>query len=140
MCVDCGVSIRKGCQCGAIGSSPLATGPSVSTRSATTTSPGGRLPGRESRSDVPRGDQAAVERPIKEIVCQRTIRVDTGSEFTSRDLDPWAHANDVTLDFSRPDKPSDNGCIEAFTGKLRVDCLNAHWFMSRADAREKLED
>lgn len=44
----------------------------------------------------------------------RTIRVDHGSEFTSRDLDLWADANDVTLGFSRPGKPADNGFIEAF--------------------------
>ncbi len=63
-----------------------------------------------------------------------------GSEFISRDLDLWAYANDVTLDFSRPGKPTDNGFIEAFNSKLRAECLNAHWFMSLADAREKLED
>ncbi|WP_394855542.1 integrase core domain-containing protein, partial [Nitratireductor aquimarinus] len=49
-------------------------------------------------------------------------------------------ANDVTLDFSRPGKPTDNGFIEAFNSKLRAECLNAHWFLSLADAREKLED
>lgn len=70
----------------------------------------------------------------------KTIRVDNGSEFISRDLDPWAYANDVTLDFSRPGKPTDNGFIEAFNSKLRSECLNAHWFMSLADAREKPED
>lgn len=63
-----------------------------------------------------------------------------GSEFISRDLDLWAYANGVTLDFSRPGKPTDNGFIEAFNSKLRSECLNAHWFMSLADAREKLED
>ena len=41
----------------------------------------------------------------------KTIRVDQGSEFISRDLDLWAYANDVTLDFSRPGKPADNGFI-----------------------------
>ena len=65
----------------------------------------------------------------------RTIRIDNGS-----DLDLWAYANEVTLDFSRPGKPTDNGFIEAFNGKLRAECLNAHWFMSLADACEKLED
>lgn len=43
------------------------------------------------------------------------------------------------LDFSRPGKPTDNAFIEAFTGRLRAECLNAHWFMTLADAREKLE-
>src|SRR6056297_2502693 len=69
----------------------------------------------------------------------KTIRVDNGSEFISRDLDLWAYANGVTLDFSRPGKPTDNGFIEAFNSKLRAECLNAHWFMSLADAREKLD-
>ena len=58
---------------------------------------------------------------------------------TSRDLDLWAYANDVTLDFSRPGKPTDNAFIESFNGPLRAECLNAHWFMSLGDAREKLE-
>jgi hypothetical protein len=30
-----------------------------------------------------------------------TIRVDQGSEFVSRDMDLWAYAKGVTLDFSR---------------------------------------
>ena len=46
----------------------------------------------------------------------------------------------MTLDFSRPGKPTDNAFIEAFNGRLRAECLNAHWFMSLEDAREKLED
>jgi len=69
-----------------------------------------------------------------------SIRVDQGSEFISRDLDLWAYANGVTLDFSRPGKPTDNAFIEAFNGRFRAECLNAHWFMSLEDAREKMED
>lgn len=42
------------------------------------------------------------------------IRVDNGSEFTSKRLDQWAYLNGVRLDFSRPRKPTDNGLIEAF--------------------------
>lgn len=68
------------------------------------------------------------------------IRVDQGSEFISRDLDLWAYAHNVVLDFSRPGKPTDNAFIEAFNGRLRAECLNAHWFMTLADAAEKLED
>lgn len=80
-----------------------------------------------------------LERVCRQIGYPRTIRVDNGSEFISRDLDLWAYANDVTLDFSRPGKPTDNGFIEAFNSKLRAECLNAHWFLTLADAREKLE-
>jgi len=69
----------------------------------------------------------------------KTIRVDQGSEFISRDMDLWAYQRGVTLDFSRPGKPTDNAFIEAFNGRFRAECLNAHWFLSLADAVEKLE-
>ena len=73
----------------------------------------------------------------------KTILVDHGSKFVSRDLDLWAYRHGVTLDFSRPGKPIDNAFInafiEAFNGRLRAECLSAHWFLSLADAREKLE-
>ena len=44
----------------------------------------------------------------------------------------------VTLDFSRPGKPTDNAFIEAFNSRVRAECLNAHWFLTLADAREKI--
>jgi putative transposase len=69
----------------------------------------------------------------------KTIRVDQGSEFVSRELDLWAYTNDVVLDFSRPGKPTDNAFIEAFNGRFRAECLNAHWFLSLEDARCKME-
>ena len=46
----------------------------------------------------------------------------------------------MTLDFSRPGKPTDNAFIEAFNGRFRAECLNQHWFLTLADAREKMED
>ena len=48
-------------------------------------------------------------------------------------------AEDVTLDFLRPGKPTDNAYIEAFNGKFRAECMNAHWFMGLEDTTEKLE-
>jgi putative transposase len=69
----------------------------------------------------------------------KAIRVDQGTEFVSRELDLWAYTRGVTLDFSRPGKPTDNAFIESFNGKLRAECLNAHWFMSLDDAKEKCE-
>ena len=81
-----------------------------------------------------------LERTCAEIGDPKTIRIDQGSEFVSRDLDLWAYARGVTLDFSRPGKPTDNAYIEAFNGRFRAECLNQHWFLTLADAREKMED
>jgi putative transposase len=67
------------------------------------------------------------------------IQVDNGPEFISKRLDQWAYFNRVELDFIRPGKPSDNGIIEAFNGRLRQECLNENWFLSLDDAREKIE-
>ena len=69
----------------------------------------------------------------------KTIRVDNGPEFVSKTLDRWAYQNGVTLDFSRPGKPTDNAFVESFDGRLRDECLNAHWFLSLADAKSKIE-
>jgi putative transposase len=69
----------------------------------------------------------------------KTIWVDLGSEFISNDLDLWAYGRDVTLDFSRPGKPTDNAFIESLNGKFRAECLNTHWFMSLDDAVRKCE-
>src|ERR1700751_304721 len=80
-----------------------------------------------------------LERVCNEVGFPAAIRVDQGSEFVSRDLDLRAYQRGVTLDFSRPGKPTDNGFIEAFNGKFRIECLNAHWFMSLDDARRKCE-
>ena len=41
--------------------------------------------------------------------------------------------------FSRSGKPTDNAYIESFNGKFRAECLNANWFMSVDDAKEKCE-
>lgn len=69
----------------------------------------------------------------------QTIRVDSGPEFISKALDLWAYPNGVTLDFSRPDKPTDNAFIESFNGSFRAECLNASWFLSLEDARSVCE-
>ena len=69
----------------------------------------------------------------------RTIKVDNGSEFISKTMDRWAYENGVELDFSRPGRPIDNAKVESFNGRLRQGCLNAHWFLSWADAQRKIE-
>jgi putative transposase len=80
-----------------------------------------------------------LERATGEFGYPKTIRVDNGPEFVSRELDLWAYMKGVTLDFSRPGKPTDNAFIESFSGKFRAECLNANWFMSLDEARAKCE-
>jgi putative transposase len=80
-----------------------------------------------------------LDRVIRVYGRPKTIRVDNGPEFISRELDLWAYMNGVALDFSRPGKPTDNAFIESFNGSFRAECLNASWFLSLDDARSKCE-
>ena len=83
----------------------------------------------------------AVMDQLKEVnlAVPNRIQVDNGAEFISKTLDKWCYDNKVTLDFSRPGKPTDNPFIESFNGSFRDECLNAHWFLSLEDAQEKIE-
>jgi putative transposase len=70
----------------------------------------------------------------------KRLQTDNGSEFISKSLDRWAYEQQVTLDFSRPGRPTDNPFIESFNGSFRDECLSLHWFLSLDDAREKIEN
>lgn len=67
------------------------------------------------------------------------LAVDNGPEFISKALDAWAYRNRVSLEFSRPGKPTDNAFVESFNGHFRQECLDQHWFESLAEAREVIE-
>ncbi len=67
-----------------------------------------------------------------------SITVDNGTEFSSRVLEAWVMSNNIQLCFIRPGRPVENGFIESFNGRLRDECLNVEWFVSLADARQKL--
>jgi putative transposase len=85
-------------------------------------------------------DVAHIMDRLKQLTNRRPKRIqtDNGSEFISKALDRWAYENQITLDFSRPGKPTDNPFIESFNGSFRDECLNIHWFLSMEDAREKI--
>lgn len=69
----------------------------------------------------------------------KSILVDNGPEFIAKDVELWAYWNKVKLDFSRAGKPTDNATIESFNARFWQECLNAHWFLSLNDARDKIE-
>lgn len=72
-------------------------------------------------------------------IIPKKIQTDNGSEFISKEMDRWAYENKVTMHYSRPGKPTDNPYIESFNGSFRDECLNAHWFLSLKDAKDKIE-
>jgi putative transposase len=79
--------------------------------------------------------------PFLELVLEKkpkVIRVDQGTEFTSRAFLDWAYKNGIKLEFTRVRKP--NQLIESFNSRLRDECLNEHVFFDLEDAREKIGD
>lgn len=82
---------------------------------------------------------AALQQAIAERGARpRSLTLDNGSEFTGRAMELWAIESGVQLCFIRPGRPVENGFIESFNGRLRDECLNVEWFVSFADARQKL--
>jgi hypothetical protein len=65
-----------------------------------------------------KGEQvvSAVTRVALSRGAPRTIRVDNGPEFISKALDRWAYEAGVTLDFSRPGKPTTTPLWSRSTG------------------------
>jgi putative transposase len=85
---------------------------------------------------------ARVARVLDRLLAHRgrpdRIVVDNGPEFTSKALDQWAYERGVELRFIQPGKPVENCFVESFNGKMRDECLNAHWFTMLADARQTI--
>lgn len=69
----------------------------------------------------------------------QSIRVDHGTEFTSRALGEWAWQLSATIDYIRPGKPTENGMTESFNSCLRDEWLNYNEFESLRDARAQIE-
>jgi len=82
---------------------------------------------------------AALDRAIERVGTPESITVDHGTEFTSKALEDWAYRRGVKLEFIHPGKPTENGHIESFNGRLRDECLNVMQFVSIQDAGEKIE-
>ena len=81
----------------------------------------------------------ALTTALVEFGCPQRIRLDNGSQFTSKQMNLWAYANGRVLDFSRPGKPTENAYSEAFNSRFRPECLNQHWLLDIEDARARIE-
>src|SRR5258708_1763048 len=83
-----------------------------------------------------------VTRVLDGIVNERgvpqTIRCDNGPELTSRHFLAWCIERQIELVHIQPGKPTQNGRIESFNGRLQEECLNLSWFQNLFDARRKI--
>jgi putative transposase len=67
-----------------------------------------------------------------------TIVLDNGSELTSKEMFFWSRHTGVKLHFIQPGKPTQNAFVESFNGKFRDTCLNQHWLLDLAAARQTI--
>jgi len=68
-----------------------------------------------------------------------TIRVDNGPEFTSADFMSWCKAMGISLHYTQPGKPMQNGYIERFNGSYRREILDAYLFFDLEEVRQLTE-
>jgi putative transposase len=65
----------------------------------------------------------------------KSITSDNGSEFTGLVYDEWTKRNGIHPDFIMPGKPTQNGFVESFHGKIRDECLAINSFHSLTEAK-----
>ena len=65
----------------------------------------------------------------------QAIRCDNGPELTSRHFLAWKLERKINLIHTQPGKPTQNGYVESFNGKLREECLRVSWFQNLFEAR-----
>lgn len=81
----------------------------------------------------------SLDRLIETRGAPKSIRIDNGSEFTSKIFVEWAKTNNIELIYIQPGKPIQNCFIESFNGKFRDECLNENLFTSLNHAKELIE-
>jgi putative transposase len=83
-----------------------------------------------------------VTRVLEDIIARRgapqSIRCDNGPELTSRRMLAWCVERQIELKNIEAGKPTQNGRMESFNGRLREECLNVSWFQNLFDARRKV--
>jgi len=80
-----------------------------------------------------------VARELSQLILQRGVPKmvvsDNGTEFTSNAILNWANEAKVEWHYIAPGKPTQNGFIESFNGKLRDELLNGEIFYSLKEAK-----
>jgi putative transposase len=83
-----------------------------------------------------------VTRALNGVIAERgrpeRIRMDNGSELTSRHFLAWGIEQHIELVHIQPGKPVQNAHVESFNGRLRDECLNTQWFRNLWHARRQI--
>jgi len=83
-----------------------------------------------------------VTRALDRVIAKRgkpeRIRMDNGSELTSRHFLAWGTDQCIELAHIQPGKPIQNAHVESFHGRLRDECLNTQWFRNLWHARRQI--
>ena len=65
----------------------------------------------------------------------KVVTSDNGPEFTGLIFDEWTRKNEIHPDFTRPEKPTNNGLVESFHARLGDECLSVNRFNTLSDAQ-----
>jgi putative transposase len=83
-----------------------------------------------------------VVRELDALIARRgrpaTILSDNGTEFTSNAAIGWAGSAKVAWRYIEPGKPTQNGFVESFNGRMRDELLNETLFFSLGHARKAI--
>ena len=83
-----------------------------------------------------------VARELTALIARRgrpaMIVSDNGTEFTSTAILAWAQDHGVDWHYIAPGKPTQNGFVESFNGRMRDELLNESLFFSLDHARQKV--
>jgi putative transposase len=63
---------------------------------------------------------------------------DNGTEPTSIAMIKWQQVCQVEWHYTAPGKPTQNGFVESFNGRLRDECLNEHLFPTQRHDRNPI--
>jgi transposase InsO family protein len=83
-----------------------------------------------------------VVRELDALIARRgrpaTIVTDNGTEFTSNAAIGWAGSTKIDWHYIEPGKPTQNGFVESFNGRMRDELLNETLFFSLDHARKEI--
>jgi len=83
-----------------------------------------------------------VARELTALIARRgrpaMIVSDNGTEFTSTAILAWAQDHGVDWHYIAPGKPTQNGFVESFNGRMRDELLNESLFFGLDHARQKV--